>query len=355
MKQLLVVAIMLSTATSFAARSRMNALGNPRHIQNDSATLHTNPAYLHNVADSVTLESGSTSTNVASGSVTTGAEATLVRTMGDAKFALNLGHDDATVADLRDEANADLTQQNPLELTYGMKMGDMNVGAALGYSKYNDKKADAKEDTTLLKVGTQTATFDVAVSVSLVDKVTSGTNEYKGGSNINVVGGYWIDADLYAYGSIGMNGYKTSTGGSDTADYKSNEYEVGVIHTIKNDGSEFFYGVGLNSTKTEDSLGNKDESSEMSLPVMVGIEANAASWLTLRGAVVQTVLISDSKTEDNTGTLTEKAPGDNTTTFTAGAGLKFNKVTLDGSLLANGSQALDANNMLGTVGLTYAF
>ena len=355
MKQLLVVAIMLSTATSFAARSRMNALGNPRHIQNDSATLHTNPAYLHNVADSVTLESGSTSTNVASGSVTTGAEATLVRTMGDAKFALNLGHDDATVADLRDEANADLTQQNPLELTYGMKMGDMNVGAALGYSKYNDKKADAKEDTTLLKVGTQTATFDVAVSVSLVDKVTSGTNEYKGGSNINVVGGYWIDADLYAYGSIGMNGYKTSSGGSDVADYKSNEYEVGVIHTIKNDGSEFFYGVGLNSTKTEDSLGNKDESSEMSLPVMVGIEANAASWLTLRGAVVQTVLISDSKTEDNTGTLTEKAPGDNTTTFTAGAGLKFNKVTLDGSLLANGSQALDANNMLGTVGLTYAF
>ena len=350
MKQLLVVAIMLSTATSFAARSRMNALGNPRHIQNDSATLHLNPAYLHNVADSVTLESGTTS-----GTGTTGAEATLVRTMGDAKFALNLGHDDANVAALRTDATAPVLQQNPIELTYGMKMGDMNVGAAIGYSKYNDKKQDQKEDTTLLKVGTQTASFDVAVSVSLVDKVTSGTDEYKGGSNINVVGGYWIDADLYAYGSIGMNGYKTSTGGSDVADYKSNEYEVGIIHTVKNDGSEFFYGVGLNSTKTEDSLGTKDESTEMSLPVMVGIEANAASWLTLRGAVAQNVLISDSKEENSTTTTAETAPGANTTTFTAGAGLKFNKVTLDGSLLANGSQALDANNMLGTVGLTYAF
>ena len=353
MKQLLVVAIMLSTATSFAARSRMNALGNPRHIQNDSATLHLNPAYLHNVADSVTLESGATQVGVVS-STASGAEATLVRTMGDAKFALNLGHDDANVAALRNEGNATFLQQNPLELTYGMKMGDMNVGAALVYSKYNDKKNSQKEDTTLLKVGTQTASWDVSVSMSLADKVTSGTDEYKAGSNINVMGGFWIDADLYAYGSIGMNGFKTSSGGVDQEDYKSNEYEVGVIHTIKNDGSEFFYGVGLNSTKTEDSLGNKDESSKMSLPVMVGIEANAASWLTLRGSVAQDVLISDSKTEDNTGTLTETAPGTNTTTFAAGAGLKFNKVSIDGSLLA-GTQNLNANNMLGTVGLTYAF
>ncbi len=349
MKQLLVVAIMLSTATSFAARSRMNALGNPRHIQNDSATLHLNPAYLHNVADSVTLESGTTS-----GTGTTGAEATLVRTMGDAKFALNLGHDDAIVADLRDDASAPVLQQNPIELTYGMKMGDMNIGAALVYSKYNDKAGNQKEDTTLLKVGTQTASFDVAVSVSLVDKVTSGTDEYKGGSNINVVGGYWIDADLYAYGSIGMNGYKTKGTNLTVKDYKSDEYEVGIIHTVKNDGSEFFYGVALNSTKTEENT-SKVEKTEMSLPVTVGIEANAASWLTLRGAVAQTVLISDSKEETNGTTTAETAPSANTTTFTAGAGMKFNKVTLDGSLLANGSQALDANNMLGTVGLTYAF
>ena len=353
MKQLLVVAIMLSTATSFAARSRMNALGNPRHIQNDSATLQLNPAYIYNTADSVTLESGVT--NVAVGASTdTGAEGTLIRTMGDAKMALNLGHDDANVAALRDEANTSFLQQNPIELTYGMKLGDMNLGAALVYSKYNDKKNSQKEDTTLLKVGTQTSSYDVSVSLSLVDKVSSGTTEYKGGTNINVAGGFWIDADLYAYGSIGMNGFKTETGPTETADYKSTAYEVGIIHTIKNDGSEFFYGVGLNSTKSEDDVAPKNEESTMSLPVMVGIEANAATWLTLRGSVEQNVLISDSKTENNTGTVTEFAPGANTTTFAAGAGLKFNKISIDGSLLA-GTQNLNANNMLGTVGLTYTF
>lgn len=353
MKQLLVVAIMLSTATSFATRSRMSALGESMHIGNDSARLQLNPALIFYVADSVTLESGVAQTTAASGSVTTGAEATLVRTMGDAKLGLVLGHDDRFVAGLRQGASAAFLQQNPVELTYGTKMADLNVAGTLVYSKYNDKKQDQKEDTTLLRLGAVGSNFNASVSLSLVDKVTSGTSSYKGGSNFNAVAGYSIDADLYTYALVGMNGFKNNNGTTDTADFKSSYYSLGVVHSVKNDGSEFFYGASLFSTKNEESVGDTKEST-LTLPVIVGIEANAASWLVLRGSVTQNVLISDSKEEDATSTTEEFAPGANTTSFAAGAGLKFNKVTIDGSLLA-GTQSLNANNLLGTVALSYAF
>jgi len=69
------------------------------------------------------------------------------------------------------------------------------------------------------------------------------------------------------------------------------------------------------------------------------------------------VLINDTKEETGSTTSSEFSPGANNTTFAAGAGLKFNKVTVDGSILAGGKQNIDlgSNNLLGQVGLTYAF
>ena len=75
-------------------------------------------------------------------------------------------------------------------------------------------------------------------------------------------------------------------------------------------------------------------------------EADAASWLTLRGSVTQTVLLDTSKVETTpvaAGTDSEFAPGTNNTTVAFGAGLKFNKVTVDGALLAAGSQTLNTS------------
>ena len=95
----------------------------------------------------------------------------------------------------------------------------------------------------------------------------------------------------------------------------------------------------------------------MQLPFVIGLEADAASWLTLRGSVTQTVLINDEKTTNGPTTVSDLSPGANNTNFSAGAGLKFASVTLDGTLFkaVGGSQTVNSANLLAQVGLTYNF
>ena len=89
------------------------------------------------------------------------------------------------------------------------------------------------------------------------------------------------------------------------------------------------------------------------------MEVDAGSWLTLRGSVTQSTLIANTKTETNGTATTELSPGTNNTVASVGAGLKFNKLTLDGSLegLTGGAQTqnLSSNELLSRVGLTYLF
>lgn len=368
MKSLLTLAIVLASTSAFATRSRVTALQGAAHIV-DSSTVSAKPADMFAVSDSVTIETGATNITPGTSATTEGAEALLIRSAGDAKWALSLGHDDSKVYNQRAEAAtaAGVTipgQQNPFEISYGMKSGDMAWAATLGYSNFNDKKAEVKENTMGLKFGAATSTWDATIDLGLANKVTSGTaaseEEFKGKSNVAVRGGYWLASDMYVYGDVDMGGYELSTGGNSVAEVKTTDITVGAINTVKSEGNEFFWGAGLTSTQWKDSKAvtpNTEKKSSLSLPLIVGIEANAASWLTLRGSVTQNVLIQNEKEEEPASTTVEKSPGTNSTTFAAGAGLKLGKLVLDGSILSNGSQNLNTGNggLLGTVGLTYAF
>lgn len=372
MKSLLTLAIVLSSATAFATRARVTALGNAAHIVDD-ATVYSNPTYIFGLSDSLTIESGLTNVSPNGGSTDTGAEALLIRSHGDAKWALSLGHDDSTIFANRSAAvtatpaisATAVAQQNPIELTYGMKMADLSVAGTLIYSNYNDKKADSKESTTGIRLGVGGQVWNATLAVGLVDKwEAAGGNEIKGKSNIAFKGSYWLNSDLYTYAKINNTGYEVTSGNTVTSDVKGLALEVGAINTVKKDGNEFFYGAGIKQSTTKDSKAADEKTTALSVPFIVGVEANATSWLTLRGSVTQDLVISDSKTEDNTGTTAETAPGTNTTAFAAGAGLNFGQLTVDGSILTptntipntnpNG-QKLNATDLLGTVGVTYRF
>ncbi len=368
MKLLLTLAIVLASTSAFATRARVTALGNAAHLT-DASTVYSKPADMFAVSDSLTIESGKTDlvpgTDV---STSLGAEALMIRSTGDAKWALSLGHDDARSYAQRSDANATvgaiIGQQNPLEVTYGMKTGDMAWAGTLVYSNFNNKVAEVKESTTGLKFGAATSTWDATVDLGLTDKwEASATNdEFKGKSNIAVRGGMWISSDMYAYADVAMGGFETTVTGTVASEIKTTDIVVGAINTMKNDGNEFFWGAGLASSQSKDSKGIETKETSLSLPFIIGVEANAASWLTLRGSVAQKVLIQNEKEENNTATpiVSEASPGANSTTFAAGAGLKLGKLALDGSLLAvTGSnpsgQEVNADDLLGTVGLTYAF
>ena len=133
-----------------------------------------------------------------------------------------------------------------------------------------------------------------------------------------------------------------SSGTSIKAD--KTDIKIGAINSMKKEGADFFYGISYEMGTTKVGTVKTDSSR---LPVLIGIEADAASWLTLRGSVKQNVLVGSDKT-----TETDSAPHD--TTVAAGAGFKFNKAVLDVTLTAAGTGSL-TSNLGGNAGLTYLF
>ena len=380
MKKLLTLALVLSSASAFATRARVTALGNSAHLT-DVSGVYSTPSDMVTLGDSLTLESGATANNFAtagaapnatdSSDINLGAEGLLIRSMGDAKFALGLGHDDAGTFSYRSAANliktnSSLTyaikpQQNPLFLAYATKMADMNVGAGLRYSNYDDKKGDEKESTMGLTIDASTSKWDVALDLGLTDEWKTGAtnaspnDSYKAKSAITLTGGYNLTDSLYVNAGFTTGGFKMEDNAVEVADVDASSYNVGITESMKKDGSEFFYGAGLTSTTVKEKSSDTKATS-LKMPLIIGVEAEANSWLTIRGSVTQNLLLVDSdKTTTGAATSVETAPGANSTKLAAGAGLKFNKLTVDGSILASGSQVINGANLLGTVGLTYAF
>lgn len=363
MKQLLVIAVALAAVNAQASRARVMALGNSAHLV-DTQTVYTNPSDIFRLpSDYVTLETGATG-GVAQTAQNANAEGMIVRTHGDSKLGLSLGHQSqnasswglrglATVAALK--AN----QQNPLELTYGMKSGDINWAGTLVYSNYNNKQAAvgalSKESSAGLRFGANSGNWDASLRLGLSNtaELEQG-NKFTGTSAIGLGGGYWMDS-MYFFGDLSTAGAKEeTTAGAETLKYTTNTIKLGVLNSTKKDGNELFYSAALQSTDTKETVADT-KTTALSLPVVIGVELDAASWLTLRGSVSQTVLINQSKTETAGTTTAETAPGVNNTTVALGAGLKFNKITFDGTLQTATTQTVNTSALMAQAAMSYWF
>ena len=358
----------------------MTALGNAPHVT-DTQKIYTNPSDMFSFGDFVNLESGVTTyaTTPDCDTVTAGnqpckglnAEGMVVRTMGDAKLAMSLGHlsDNANgfVGGLRSgitgAGSAVSFQQNPIELSYAAKASDMVWGATLVYSNYNNKlaSAEAKESSLGVRLGARMGAWDFTLAQGFVNTAESqaANLKFKGTAGTGLTAGYKMD-NVYAYGEARMVGFKTEnrTSGAETSKYERTDLKVGAVVSDKKDGNELFYGASLAQANSKESVADVKASS-LTMPVIVGMEVDALSWLALRGSLTQTVLLNDAKAETGSTTNIDLAPGANNTLASVGAGLKFNKVTVDGTLSgltgATSTQALDGNSLLTQVGFTYMF
>lgn len=372
MKQLLVIAIALASTSAFASRARVQSLGSSAHII-DTQSVYSNPAKMFLMGDFVSLESGKQATNTIASAANPNdnAEGTLVRSMGDAKMGLGLGHksENASAFGLRALLIATvLEQQNPIELSYGMKSGDMTWAGTLVYSNYNDKKNQVKESSMGVRLGALMGAWDFAAGIGLGNEVKDKVNNknFKGTAGVSLYAGYAMNS-MYYFGEVVLAGAKveTQTTGAQTDKANQTKVTLGAIESVKKDGNEFFYGAKLVNTMLKNektSAATEEKTNSLILPVIVGLEAEATSWMTLRGSLTQNVLVSQSKKEvggSTAGTGFEFAPGANTTVAAIGAGLKFNKITIDGTLEgltgAAPSQDLSGDTLLTTVGLTYMF
>ncbi|WP_413289060.1 hypothetical protein [Bdellovibrio sp. HCB337] len=347
MKKLLVIAaVTLASTSAFATKARMAALSNSAQLV-DTQTIFINPADLTLMGSWATFEMGATNPSLTPTS-SPNAEAGFARAMGDARWGFYMGH--TTVAStLREAANAGvfLSEENPINLFYAAKTADMAWGLGLGYSN-SDRKAAGKQSSMGLNAGMRMGAWDAALVLGLTDTAEVGTDEWKGKSNVDLRGGYTMES-WYFYGKYAMGGGKYTAATVTAADLDASTIEVGAINSTKVEGGEFFYGVAYQMNKDEDKTA-ATKTEETVLPVTVGIEADAASWLTLRGSITQPVLLGSVKS----------TPGDtvtvaNDTTVAAGAGIKFNKFTLDATLAGSTTGTINGNSLLANAGLTYNF
>jgi hypothetical protein len=351
----IIVAVALAATSAYASKARLKALHGANHLS-DTRDVFVKPDQALAHGEFVSLE---TSANAAGANDTApNAEGGFTRKMSD---TMAMGAWLGNKSSLSSVA-LDPKLNNPLNLYFASKAGDMTWGLGLNYSNFENKAVNSKSSSMGLNASvTSTAGWDAQLGLGLTGEATTGTaaaavTKYEQKSPMLISGGYWMDT-MYLYGKYAMGGGKVKdiASGTTTTDKDASAIQVGVVNSHKKDGADFFYGVSYLMTTDKVKDGTKTEST--SLPVIVGIEADATSWMVLRGSIEQNVLLGSTKTTPNAGTASEVTMQDNTT-VAAGLGLKLGKFMVDGSLAAtnsaSGKVGSDAN-FLSEVALTYAF
>lgn len=368
MKKLFVLAVVsIASASAFASKARVAALQNAAHLSDTteivgSATRLAKPDTVMNFGEFARMEWGSTA------GATSNAEGGFVRKMGESSaLGFYLGKKSDTFATFLTAADPTATlllrQQNPWAISYGSKMGDLNWGVGFNYSN-SDMKGSAlkqKENVMGLNLSATSAAgwdaqFGMGLGAEAKNELSGSERSLKASSAMGLSGGYKMGTN-YFNASYLTAAAKHTTGTAATVanDYAMTSMSLGWTNTHQKDGADVFYGVSYNTTTFDDKniSGGAGKTDTTTFPVIVGVEAEAASWLILRGSVTQNVLLGSRKV----GTADANTTADNTT-VAAGAGLKWNKFLLDGTFAnagANGGALGTDTNFITKVGMTYSW
>lgn len=351
-KAIVLAALTFASASAFASTARMNALGaTATNVQavttaDDVQEIFYNPAKVFNFGDVLTIE--------------TAGEGGFIRSHGDSKYGIYFNNKSATFAELIAKANAApfsaglLTEQNPFEVFYGTKGGDLAWALSFKYSQAEDKKNSLKANTMGLRAGVGTDAYEAYINLGLAGKSESAAVTAQNDLGLRIGGEYFL-GDSTVYADIVNNSAKVTASSTDTKVTKM-DIQVGYETKVKQEGAIFFYGAKLASKETK--AGDNAKVTSTKLPVYAGIEGDVAAWLTLRGYMSQSVLLNSTKEIDSTGGTTSEGTGLTDTAANLGATLKLGKVSIDGLLgLANGATAghLNSSDLMSQVALNYAF
>lgn len=392
-KLTLITVVTFASVSAFASNARWNALQNAEHISDIQRVFQDKPEEVLNY-EAATIEFGGDAT-------APDAEGGFIRKMGDSAWSLYLGRNSTTfaagtsvlaetlsaggaptAADEEAALNAMFQQQNPIQFTYGMKNGDISWGLGLFYVGSDVKSAETfasnaetldasvKTDISGLLLGATNGVWDAQIRQGLSGKMeienvanstiagvaNGSTLEIESKNSTKVSGGYVMDT-MYYYGKYTISeGEVTSSIAGANFDSSSSEIVLGAINSMKKDGTDFFYGLSvvISESETEPAAAAKTKTNTTRVPLLVGVESELNSWLTLRGAISQSLgFLSSTKT---TGTSNGAVPNDTTTTM--GAGFKWGKAMVDVALGtgSTGTFGLDDDgDNFATAAVTYNF
>lgn len=379
-KQLVLVAgLAVLAAPAFASKARMAALGestNGSFYINDNRNIFLNASEVLNHKDLVTYEWGAAQQSDSDGA--SNAEGGYFRAHGNMVYGVQFGrvlgfNEDAS--DINDAANTntdDLLQAtNALDLFVG---GDAGIkwGVQLTYASADDdaftstaattgdEKASA--DVMDLRVGVSQGQWAAYLAYGITGKAeTKEIDAELTRKSPLEVGGSWKWDAYTAFAQYSTVKYDLEVGATDES-AEASTMQVGVGRQDKlNDKAVLFTKVSYTNTKsdTSDFASGSDQETK-AIPVVVGLEYDAASWLTLRGSIAQNVIINETEVDGDKNTT------QNTTDINTGASLKFGDLTVDGLIGTSGNAGtvtaggdekgvLATDRLMSRVSMTYRF
>ncbi|MFP5489988.1 MAG: hypothetical protein ACLGG0_00700 [Bacteriovoracia bacterium] len=377
-KQLALAAgLAVLAAPAFASKARLAALGedtNGSFYIQDNRNIFLNASEVNNQKDFVTYELENDGGN---------GEGGFIRNAGNLVWGAHMGRNlsynegtDSFATDANDDGDVDAGDlfvyqaTNALDLFIG---GDAGIkwGVQLTYSSQKNDDFNAGDGGAGLATNTEAKTdvMDLAVGLSqgpwaayLKYGITGKTDhkdqdvevERKGDTEI---GGSYSWNGYTAFGYYGMNEFEVDGDNN----VESNEMSLGVARQDKlNDKAVLFTKVAYtNTTSDVKDAGEDGENNESDLSATIGLEFDAASWLTLRGSVSQEILINEVETKAAVANSdSNKNTEANTTVVAAGASLKFGDMAVDGMIgnTASGTAGeIDSSNLMTRVSMTYRF
>ncbi len=410
MKKQLVLGVTLAVIATpaFATKARLVALGEEitgSQYISDNRNIFLNAASLNDYKDMAILELGGDGAAGTKSDATASAQAE-----GGVLYGWNnmvvgawFGGESSQTREARQYLalnNRVVHQDNQLDLFVG---GDAGVkwGANLSYSK---NKADAKS-TTFEDIDSQTLTFRGGVmmgaiegfaNVALLNKFEGDLGagedeEFEGKLGFELGGTYnmgtgkvfafWRHAKWEQESDEAINGGAGTASPAYTgeADGATDRYIVGYGREEKvSDKATIFYKASyvMNNRKIETEDDGDATLKDSAIPLTIGLEYDAESWLTLRGSISQNIWGKADNDYDSSlsgllhnGVTTQfpdgKATPANTTNVNTGATVKFGDFSIDGLIGTSGNNGTNSNTgkngvlaldrLMSRVAMTYKF
>lgn len=368
MKKQLTVALGLAVLATpaFASKARLAALGEDLYgsfYVNDNRNIFYNAAQVNNHKDMVTMEWGDT-TQVGDTANTPKAEGGFFKSHGNLVYGVQLGSESNTSNAYRLASGVTKGEENNIDLFVAGDAG-MKWGANLTYSKSEKDETTAgnnsKQEALRSRFGVIAGDLEAFANINLSNKAEAGATEFKGKLGYQV-GAIYNMNDYRVFADYRSLTGEANSGAALNGDIKSSQLQVGAGKASKlNDKATLFTKVQYQMVNAENEttlasgvdLGEDwgvapatvacglstaifcNEYKASFVPVVVGLEYDAASWLVVRGSVAQTIW----GTQETKGV---KSGFGETTTVNAGASLKFGELSVDG--VVGSGAAVDATN-----------
>ena len=294
----LVLAGMIASSAAFAsnARNMVMGTGGADNFSNggsfyyeDAYNFFYNPAYVNDYKNWAIFEKGTGNDAASFGFVTS-------------MMNFNMGlffNRNAALADFT--GNGGNIGTNATDLMIGGDMGvKWGLGLTYGTSTAEPASGVNKESNLDVRLGASFSGLDPFISFKIIGKDKLDSTNVTKYSN-TTIGARYHYGEWTPYAAYRMAKGKDEASGAES---KKNALTIGVGRETKlAEGARLVYAIYWNNTKTETAptVATTDRKTN-NLPIDMAIEADALSWLTLRGGVNH-VLSSDNNTQKTTARI----------------------------------------------------